>query len=196
MEHNNYIHFITDTVESMLPRFSDPYLVLTMKIDMKWTGFGYDKDGNTKIREESNFIKEYFLAFHRPHNYTKVLFLDVPRPPYNSKYGNIHRILPSAGEFELKLLSDHDSCWRSDGMNWMFDTFVKAWEFFDNGGAEGRLIDPMVGYSMFRGRPEWWLIKKLEKKDPSEYYCREYIIEFDRKVGIHEISNYMKNTQS
>ena len=192
MESNNYEWFITQTVEAMLPRFSHRNLVLAMKIEARWDDHGYHPDGNTLIREPSRFRKEFFLVFHRPSNYTKVLMVEIPSERDHKKNPYVH--VPCRGEFQLKQLSDHDSCWRSDGMRWVFQTFVEAWNFFDDKKLphlDGRSIDPMFHYSIFGGIPQYWLIKNLIRIDKSDHYNSDFIIEFDRRLQPHEISDFM-----
>jgi len=193
MESNNYEWFITQTVEAMLPRFSHRNLVLAMKIDARWDDHGYGPDGNTKIREGSRFHKEFFLVFHRPSNYTKVLMVEIPNERDHTKNPYIH--VPCSGKINMKQLSDHDSCWRSDGMNWVFQTFVDAWNFFDDQKKEhleGRAIDPMFHYSIFNGAPTYWLLKDYPRVlDESDRWNSDYILEFDRQIGLHEVSEYM-----
>lgn len=194
MQSNNYEWFITQTVEAMLPTWHDRRMVLTMKIDADWCDNGYDTDGNTKIRKTSNFRKTFFLVFHRPMNYTKVLMMELPLPPFDKKHGIIQH-MPCAGELHMKQLSDHDSCWRSDGMNWVFQSFVSAWNFFEKLGVEGRDIDPGFHYSIFGGLPQYWLIKNLILVDEEDHWCSDYIIEFDRRILPHEISEFMPKPQ-
>jgi hypothetical protein len=194
MESNNYEGFITNTVETMLPRFSDRQLVLTMKIEAEWTDFGYDRDGNTKIRETTDFRKTFFLVFHRPTNYTKVLMLELPQPPYDKKHGIIQH-MPCSGEIQMQQLSDHDSCWRGDGMTWVFQAFVDAWDFFEKIGVEGRDIDPSFHWSIFSGSPQYWLIKHLHCIDPSDRWRSDFIIEFDRRIKLDEIGGYVEDAQ-
>jgi hypothetical protein len=183
MESNNYEWFITQTVEAMLPRFSDRNLVLVMKIDASWHDYGYDESGMNIIREPSSYRREVFLAFHRPSNYTKVLMGDITEPN--------HGLLPQKGTVLLKQLSDHDSCWRSSGMSWVFDTFVNAWEFFDNRGVEGRKIDPSFHYSIFHGYPTYWEIESLKLVDPKDRWGSDYELKLLREVPMHEISKFM-----
>ena len=98
----------------------------------------------------------------------------------------------------MKQLSDHDSCWRSDGMNWVFQTFVEAWNFFDDKKLphlDGRSIDPGFHYSIFGGIPQYWLIKDLIRVDEDDHWNSDYIIELDRKVLPHEISDFMPKPQ-
>ena len=191
MESNNYEWFITQTVEAMLPRFSDPNIVLVMKIDASWTDHGYDKSGNEKVREETSFRKTFLLVFHRPHNYTKVLMGEISQDIMERGY----RLLPCEdATIKMKLVADHDSCWKDMG-GWVFQTFMEAWDYFDKKGIEGREIDPMFHYSIFRGQPQYWLIKKLEPIDKSDNWARDYIIELDRKIGLNEISKFMVDAQ-
>jgi len=188
MDFNNYQWFITQTVEAMLPRFTDKNIVLTMKIDADWTDYGFDEEGNTRVRDTTRFRRDIFLVFHRPHNYTKVLFSDLGPP------GDQKPMMPGKGIITMKQLSDHDSCWREDGMRWIFETFVKAWDFFDDHGLEGRKIDPMFHYSIFSGKPQYWFIENLERVDAENRYGSDYRLEFIRRVSMKEISTFMQKS--
>lgn len=191
MESNNYGWFITQTVEAMLPRFSGNDILLAMKLDASWTDFGYDDSGNEQIREESAFRKTMLLMFRRPMNYTQVFINEISQD--DAKY----RFLPIESiEFETRLAIDHDSCWREGSTDWIFKTFCEAWSFFEWYGIEGRKIDPSFHYSIFRGKPSYWKIKKLERTYPEEEErCRAYTVELDRQIHLKEISNFMVNAQ-
>lgn len=186
MESNNYEWFITDTVEAMLPRFSDPKLVLVMCVDMHWTDHGYAEDGNTKVRDKRSFQKKWWLVFHRPNNYTKVLVTDQELSHFNL----------DSEPIQFKQYSDHDSCWTSDGMRWMFQTFADAWEYFDKYGVEGREIDPMVHWLVFGGKPTYWLVDSIEPVDKEERWTTDYIVKFDKKIPITEAAyKYMPDEE-
>jgi len=182
MESNNYEWFISDTVEAMLPKFSDPKLVLVMCVDLSWNDFGYDEDGNTKVRKERKFSKKLWVVFSRPNNYTKVLVTDK----------EIHPLRLDKEAIQFEQYSDHDSCWRSDGFRWMFQTFVEAWDYFDQFEVEGRKIDPMVHWSVFGGKPTYWLvdIKPIEA-DSDKRWTTDYMIKFDKKISLVEAAKYM-----
>jgi hypothetical protein len=180
MESNNYEWFISDTVEAMLPCFSDPKLALVMCVSLSWNDHGYDEDGNTKIREESQFKKDIWLVFNRPTNYTKVLVTDKKLNPLSLDKDPI----------QFKQYSDHDSCWRSDGFSWMFETFVEAWDYFDKHGIEGRKIDPMVHWSIFRGKPTYWLVD-LKPVDREERWTTDYIVKFNKPLSLQKAVKYM-----
>ena len=95
-------------------------------------------------------------------------------------------------EMELEQLSDHDSCWRHDGMKWMFKTFMEAWEYFRaTVDIEGRDIDPMVHWDIFGGSPAYYHLEKLEIKDREDRWNSPYLVKIGKKIGMHEISEYM-----
>jgi len=190
MESNNYEWFIADTVEAMLPKFSDPKLCLVMCVDLSWTDHGYDEDGNTKIRDTRKFGKNLWVVFHRPNNYTKVLVSDKDLLLRFYKSSTSTEI----PEYNFKQFSDHDSCWRSDGFRWMFETFVEAWDYFDQFDIEGRKIDPMVHWNVFGGKPSYWLIDYIEPVDHEELWTSDYVIKFKEKISLVEAAfKYMPN---
>ena len=192
MDHNNYIWFMHQTVESMLPCWHDKELVLTMKIDMSWTDHGYAEDGNTRVREPSTFRRTMFLAFNRPMNYTKVLGAEIPQDVKEREY----RLIPlEDSTIRLKQFCDHDSCWTTSGFDWVFKTYQDMWAFFEERDVEGRDIDPSFHYSLFRGSPQYWLVKKLERVDANDRYGSDYIIEFDRRIMLDEVSKFMVKSQ-
>lgn len=87
---------VTTLVEGMLPRGSDDkkllYVILEIEVKKsKSSGYGIQK-----------FVH---LLFHRPNNYTKVMWNVTDNP------------LMRKGDFqEWKVTSCHDSCWKSDGV--------------------------------------------------------------------------------
>jgi hypothetical protein len=186
MESNNYERFITDTVEAMLPTFSDSKLVLTMCVSLSWTDYGFAEDGNTQVRDTRKFNKDVWLVFYRPNNYTKVLMREEKLSPFELEGKSI----------QFKQLSDHDSCWRSDGMRWLFESFVEAWDYFDKFEVEGREIDPMVGWDIFGGSPTYWLVESIEPVDKKERWTTDYIIKFDKKISLQKAAyKYMPDTE-
>ena len=173
MESNNYEWFITQTVESMLPTWHDENICLGMKIKMDWD---YHHEN-----EELSFDKEILVLFRRPMNYTQVLLLDVTEERFSS---------PSFLDLEMKQMSYHDSCWRSDGMRWIFKSFCEAWDFFEKHGIEGRDINPMFHYSIFGGAPAYYKIEKWEKDKEDDF---KYHVKLGEKIPMNKISQYMKN---
>jgi len=182
MESVNYENFITSTVESFLPRFTDPKICLSMVVRMSWTDHGYDEDGNTKVREERRFSKAFFVIFHRPNNYTRVLIKDVS----DDRVFIRTRFQKGVKGFEMKQVSNHDSCWRSDGMQWVFKSFCEAWDHFEELGIEGRDIDPYVGYDL-SGDPKFHEIE-MKQIDEDGYL---YNVKIGEKIEMADVGKYM-----
>jgi hypothetical protein len=176
MEQFNYEWFIiTQTVEAILPRFTHKTIGLTMIFDINWNNFSEDSE------EQQSFSKKVLLLFHRPSNYTKVLFKDIT----NEKFS-----MYTHEEIIMKQLSDHDSCWRSDGCSWIFSTFVEAWSYFESLGVDGRKIDPSFHWSLFSGSPEYHKVS-LELINREKRWTSDYKVVIGRKVPLAEISKYM-----
>lgn len=95
---------ITALVEIALPRFSDDKTVLVMTIDVR-----IRKHGDAF----ANRHQYVHLMFQRPNNYTKVMWSLVNEP------ANHCRIK------EWKVESDHDSCWKTDGLDTPFFNLVR-----------------------------------------------------------------------
>lgn len=104
MDQLNTAQTIASIVEAMLPRFGSkprdlwcnpdiPSLALYFHLDMRASYFA--EDG-----EEANGSTNIHFIFERPSNYTKVWIC------INDNWGK-----PEPEEF--KMLTDHDSCWRS-----------------------------------------------------------------------------------
>ena len=174
MQSHNYESFITQTVETMLPRFSSRDICLTMKVAMEWTHY------HKNAEKQTSFRKEVFLIFHRPSNYTKVLYKDIS--------DNQRFYIPS--DIKMKQLSDHDSCWRSDGMRWVFESFCEAWDYFEKHGIDGRQIEPIFRWSGFQGAPRYHQIH-LELENKSDRWNSDYNVLIGEKIEMNEIGEYM-----
>lgn len=174
MQHNNYEWFITQIVESMLPRFSDEKVCLGMKIDMHWSHHSEDP---------KKFRKEVVLIFYRPNNYTKVFLKNITNERAFHIKNNI---------FYIDEIADHDSCWRD--LSFIFKTFAEAWRYFDQFDIEGRDIDPSFHFSIFGGSPTYYKINEMKKSD-SEDHDREYIIDMGDAIPMSEISPYMPSQE-
>jgi hypothetical protein len=138
---------IIEMIDVMLPRFSDRDIVLTFIIDFHWVHYSEKEDGQKKFR------KRILVAIHRPSNYTKVMIKELEER--NLCYLNDQEI-----EFDLK--SDHDSCWRSDGFSFFFDTWCKADKYFEQFNLNIRKPDevsPHHGFDMFQGTPHFWKVE-------------------------------------
>lgn len=161
MESNNIRSLIVDMVESFFPRFSAKNKVLTMTLNFSWNS--YDEDGENDI----NFRRQYLVVFYRPNNYTMVMV----KEGRTSLFNNDNKI-------ELDLTSNHDSCWREDGMKFIYKTFSEAWDFFEKRGIEGREINPMINFDMI-GKPTFWEVKELKVIEEN----RKVEIQFDKSIN-------------
>ena len=107
------------------------------------------------------------LIFHRPSRYTKVLY-NVNRQYFINKK-----------EMKMDQLADHDTSWKSDGMKWVFKSFVEAWDYFNEFGIEGRDIEPLFCYD--NGSPAYYHLEKFEKDETS------YIVKIGEKIPISKL---------
>lgn len=93
---------VVEIVENTLPRFTaDKLLLVSIRASYLHFPHGY-KNGND-LSDEFNYTTFLHFIFHRPNNYTKVMFLESSAP-----------FIKEGDEF--KLVSDHDSCWKADGV--------------------------------------------------------------------------------
>jgi hypothetical protein len=94
---------IPNIVEAMLPRFSPKELALYIELDLRDTYYDDNEDDEKSIATLVKFI------FHRPNNYTKVLV--------NYDFDNFSKSFTNSKMIKrYEQHSNHDSCWRSDGM--------------------------------------------------------------------------------
>lgn len=93
---------IAEIVEAILPRGSAENVGLYIHVDMRGNYYPPDRETNENWRE-LDAHRDVHLIFARPTAYTKVWSVT------NSRMG-----LPKPEEFALR--SDHDSCWRTDGL--------------------------------------------------------------------------------
>lgn len=112
---------ITALVEFALPRFSPEDKFLHIPIDARATI--YDDDGESETYRDIHFL------FQRPHNYTKVFiaidgwkYAVIPGEKYRRREwkwltkDRVHGI-KGLNDLNWHMTSDHDSCWRSDGVD-------------------------------------------------------------------------------
>jgi hypothetical protein len=177
MESNNYSIFITEIVEAMLPRFSSRKLVLVMGINSFYSVY----EGDKAFNENESFL----IVFHRPSNYTKVLVKKIER-----KENMMLKSLEKYGDIDFKLLSDHDSCWTSDGMRWIFKSYIDLRDKAENAGFDMKTIKEHENwrftFDVFYGKPQYYTIEKMEKIDHFNY-----IIEFKNQISIKDVGSLL-----
>ena len=125
---------IPSIVEAMLPRFSPDNIALAITLDLRDSFYHEDKEG-----EESTATICRFL-FHRPSNYTKVLV--------NYDFDNFHaHVYPERDLIRYKKYSDHDSCWRSDGLRILHTHWDNVEKHF---GKHPNDISQFYSFSIFQ----------------------------------------------
>lgn len=167
---------IATIVEAMLPRFSSPVLGLNMILEIIANDPNADKDARRYLH----------LLFIRPSNYTKV-FTRVIGDRGNHCIGR---------EIEFKLMSDHDSCWRSDGLSQMFQLLRECCNEIDPEAPFAKLC-PSVKFCIFRGGPKYVEVYKAGsvlsfRLDEDERYGKKPIkLKLKRQLTVQEAGAFM-----
>lgn len=178
MQSNNYEWFISQIVESMLPTFTHKDVVLGMILSSSYGVFYKDEE----YRECENF----FVLFHRPSNYTKVLM---------KKINHLER--PLGVTHLMEQLSDHDSCWRSDGLRWIFKSWMDMRDKIETAGVPSKYIREHEHWSfhfdLFQGSPKYYLteIFKRNDEDPNRRYKSPYLVKLKEEIPLSEIHKYL-----
>jgi len=135
MHYMNQENVVTSIVESMLPLFSGPKLGLSMILDIR---------ASYKDKDASRLLQ---LIFVRPSNYTKVFTRQFD---WEDLHGD-----------EFMLQSDHDSCWRSDGLDEIFKLVSECCNEVapDEPFHEA---NPRIGFLTFGGSPRYVRVDRAE----------------------------------
>ena len=159
---------IASVVEAMLPRFSDNELGLLISVRMDMHDFGYGSDGNTFERDELCVSQVINLLFVRPGNYTQVYSNVTEFNKWNSLYNN--------DKIKWIFESDHDSCWRSDGLRILTDSYFKMADKFKGRIKSGKEMSGFDTHHFFcfDGEPKYVRRVKCEQVNPkSDRYSKE-----------------------
>jgi hypothetical protein len=172
---------IPDIVESMLPRFSDPKLCLSFIVDNRYNDYSNEEccdDGEAEL---------ITIIFNRPSNYTKV-FVRVTdfRPNEPDKFDPFHFVGGYQKDpMKFFMTSDHDSCWRSDGLRIFFERLMFNREKMKHRGCLKTEIYSSL--SMFGGGPRYILMDEI-KVDREE---RTAMLKMNKKLTIKEAVEYL-----
>ena len=145
-------HVIAQTVEAMLPRFSGSEIGLLFTINANYA----DYEKNKHVR---NTI---YLLFIRSANYTKVL----------SHVIRTRDFLQLGKETEFTKESDHDSCWRSDGLSFLRILDDVATTQFEKPPSEHIAIES-IRY-----------VQVTYKAATQENYCQKYLVTLDKYLPL------------
>jgi hypothetical protein len=167
-------------VETMLPRFTkDKLLFISVRCNYNF----YEENLHIGLPTfTANFI------FHRPSNYTKVLFHVI-----DETFIRAHDLK------NMKLTSDHDSCWRTDGVeselrkvHWKHCDALKA----KIAKKKGKKYADSFHRLIYTSYPIFSTFEKIELIDGtvirSEYDERNFVLNYDNEKKFYEFHSKMK----
>ena len=170
----NFGQVIPSVVEAMLPRFSHEKLGLAITLDLRDNYYdNYDSEKDRSAATDMRFI------FHRPSNYTKVLI--------NYKFNNFRgtKNNPRYNTVYFEKHSDHDSCWKSDGMR-ILNIHRNNVERY--AGINYSETNPFYSFSIFEPITyvRFQTMKPVEDEDNN-------VIGYNIKVNSLSVNDYLKN---
>lgn len=148
---------VTAIVEAMLPRGSDDKTVLVMSFDMR-----VNKRDDYERQAVSRMVH---LMFHRPDNYTKVLW------NVSSGWDNYRR----HKVWEIK--ADHDSCWGSDGVGRPFYQLAQDMMKEINPTIGWLGVDVSIGFHFANSYPKLIKLQSYKEERESRRFTVTYIPE-------------------
>ena len=138
-------------VEAMLPRFSPEDRFLHIPVGASVSCYSVDgRDTDVTVH------RDIHLLFHRPHNYTKVWvamdgWFKMYEQPEGQRFGKwVWRQISDDRFYNLNdldwyMTSNHDSCWRSDGLQSpLFEIYMAMQDALSEEAAK------VVGHSVGR----------------------------------------------
>ena len=163
---------IPTIVEAMLPRFSFNKVILAITLDLRDEDLDTNKSAATIMR----------FLFHRPSNFTKVL-VHYEFNNFNKRDGRLSR-----DPVYYEKYSDHDSCWRSDGLTILSEHWKEVEKFFNKHPSE---INSFYSFSIFD--PIRYLeLNELTLDRQDDGYTRGYNVSIKREIPLNEIHKYLE----
>jgi len=138
----NIENVIVSIVESFMPRFSDISLGLLILLDLSYSQYRSDGKNDITVR------KPVYYLIHRPSNYTKVFILDSLKDEDNFRCPPSYLDVINKKDLRWMIRSDHDSCWRSDGLR---DLSTLECEIMQNFGGYPITPDKVSIYNTIGG---------------------------------------------
>jgi len=162
---------IPSIVETMLPKYSDPSLGLLITLDLRDNCYETNKSAATIL---------YFL-FQRPSNYTKVLvkykfneWLDCSSDPiYNETYYTKY--------------SDHDSCWKSDGLKIFTEHYNNISTYFNEHPGK---LSSFYSFSLHNAI-KYVKFEKFEPVTQENDYIKGYNVSIREIINLQDVHNYL-----
>ena len=175
----NFDQAIPSIVEAMLPRFSPKKLGLSITLDLRDDNFIQGpEEGLDDMNPFAATIVRFI--FHRPSNYTKVLV--------NYEFNNFHDMEnnPMYNTVYFEKHSDHDSCWRSDGLRILRSHRDNVEDYLN---INYNKVSTFYNFSMFD--PIKYI--KFETLEPVKSDKYNNIIGYNIKVSPISIEDHLKN---
>ncbi len=169
----NLKQVIPSIVEAMLPRFSHEELGLAITLDLRDNFYYDDSEKNKSASTDVRFI------FHRPSNYTKVLV--------NYEFNSFHdtKNNPMDNKVYFEKHSDHDSCWRTDGVKILGIHRNNVEKYM---GVSYNETNPFYSFSIFE--PITYVRFQIREPVKDE---DNYITGYNIKVDSLSVNDYLKN---
>jgi hypothetical protein len=166
----NFDQVIPPIVEAMLPRHSPENIALSVTLDLRESDRLTEKSAATICR----------FLFHRPTNYTKVLV--------NYKFNNYDDLLnPQSTIIRYEKHSDHDSCWKSDGLTILSVHWNNIRTYFNKHQND---VDRYYNFSIFDGIKYVKLTTFEPIKQKEDNWIRSYDVKY--KPIKYDGSNILK----
>jgi len=164
-------------VESMLPTFSDK---LALRVVLR-----LEIDHYSELEDQDLHATRYVeYIFHRVTNYTRVYM----RQAENSR--DLH--IQPGDHLEYERTSDHDSCWRTDGLRDLPQIYFEMRRPFEERGLGWRDIHERGTFDLFGGGPHYLLIEDRVALDTENMFPKRYMLDLGKQVPIYEIHNYLR----
>lgn len=164
----SFSHWIPNVIDSMFPSWMGHELGLQLSVDARYWIPG---------RHEHEVSIMRHILIHRPMNYTKVLV--APTTEFNGF--DVIGFLMGRNEEYLEKHSDHDSCWRSDGFNFLTKDYF---EVASNFNIAPRDMESYIGFGLCGG-PKFVKILNLKPvyQDDRKDYVKGYNVQLDPEVN-------------
>jgi len=165
-------NIITGFIESIMPTFCDNKLILYFNLDCRFN--------------DERVLRE--IIIHRPNNYTKVLTRKIDDTVESIRF------LHKKNEIYFEKVSDHDSCWKDDGFQFVVQ------DYFDCAKKQNIAAINMNTRFLFMDfyRPVRFYLATLEpvkEEYKSMIYVKGYNVQIEKEVKLHDLHKYIPENE-
>jgi len=164
-------------VEAMFSEQMGSSLGLQFSIDARYWRPGYP---------DCDIVVMRHIIIHRPNNYTKVLV--SPKKGFTDL--NLSPFLNGGKEEYFEKHSDHDSCWKTDGFQFLSQDYFNASSILRTAPKD---MESYIGFGYF-GYPKYVHIKKLNPiydVEKHSSYIKGYNIKLNGVVELSAVHQYI-----